>query len=78
MINKYFIKEKCKYHVELGYCLCKHHGNSKGEVRGADITEWVTGFFEEIDNTFLIKQDGYKFISKIKEIILNRLIVEEL
>ena len=62
MTNKYFIKEKCGCdngtiadfegkNMVHGFC------NGKGEYKGADITEYITGLLEEIDK---IEDDCYK------------------
>ena len=63
--KRYFIKEKCNYCEETGQIniitepykedciLCK----TKGFVKGADITEYITGLLDEIDTTQLDNSD---------------------
>ena len=79
MSSKYFIKEKCPNLCNpLDTRKCEY-GCNKGFIKGADVTEWITGLLEKIDKSFTFKCGCCKdegTISKTKQLIFKGLIVE--
>ena len=86
MINKYFIKEKCEnidrfpnWHTKpesFHDCPICH---KQGFTKGADVTDYITGLFEEIDKCIDTTNDirHNHGLNISKQLILKGLIVEK-